>query len=181
MNATDHAMPTVAGSKLVNRGLISGVGVFENKLDNIGIIEVGHADGVGRLQVLDAFLQDDEGVMAFELGGITPGSQFDQLDITAGGTLAGSLDVSLLASYVPTVGDVFRIIEAGTPAQITGTFDETTLPPGDWHVIYGANFVDLRFVAVPEPGSAIAAAVASGAGLLRRRRKPWAFTSSSAR
>jgi uncharacterized protein (TIGR03382 family) len=47
-------------------------------------------------------------------------------------------------------------------------------------VIYGANFVDVRFVDVPEPGSAIAA-LSAGLALLRRRRKARAITSSSAR
>jgi outer membrane autotransporter protein len=44
-----------------------------------------------------------------ELGGTGTG-QFDQLKVTGNVSLAGTLNVSLVGSFVPATGDVFAII-----------------------------------------------------------------------
>jgi len=54
-------------------------------------------------------------------------------------------------------------------SQLAGTFDQTTLPPGEWDVIYGGNYVDLRHV--PEPAGSLAALAAVLAGMIRRGRR----------
>ena len=101
-----------------------------------------------------------------QLRGLLAGLSYDQLFIDDLCTLAGTLDVRLLPGFAPEPGDLFRIIEGSSLAKISGVFDKVLLPYGNdaWDVNYGDNFVELRFVAVPEPAArtmALAACMAA--------------------
>jgi hypothetical protein len=85
-----------------------------------------------------------------ELGGLTPGSQFDRLDAAGTADLGGALNVSLIGGFVPAVGNRFEIISAGT--GVSGGFSTEilpTLPAGsEWEVQHQAETVTL--VVVPD-------------------------------
>lgn len=173
LNWVEHGLPTVRGSKLVNRGRISGTGEFLNPLDNLAAIEVGHAGDIGFIRLSNVFAQSDDGLMAFELAGLAPTTEHDQIDHAQSMALDGTLRVALLGGFQPTPGDVFRIIAGDIDAPIAGTFAATELPPGQWDVIYGPYFVDLRYLAVPEPQAIALVALAVPAiffQAIRRRR-----------
>lgn len=98
-------------------------------------------------------------------------SQYDQLAIVNGSATinGGTIDISVLGSYVPGEGDVFNVLTAG--GGITGTFG---LINGDGYTftqsIVNGNTLQLA-VAVPEPVSISTFGLAIGALLLRRNRK----------
>jgi hypothetical protein len=171
LNLGEHALPTVLGSKLINNGLISGSGIFQNVLENRAELRVGHANDIGTIQLMNAFSQTQDGLMAFDLGGLAPTSEYDQIFHDASMQVDGTLNVSLLGGFNPSVGDTFRIIDGNPLASLTGTFSTTHLPAGNWDVIYGSYFVDLRFSAVPEP-STLAMAAAALACCLALARRP---------
>jgi fibronectin-binding autotransporter adhesin len=60
-----------------------------------------------------------------ELGGTTPGSQFDQLRVTGQLALGGALQVSLINSFAPLAGQTFDILDWG---GLDGTFASINLP-----------------------------------------------------
>ena len=76
---------------------------------------------------------------------------FDQLAVTAGATLGGALNVSLINGFTPAINDVFRILTAGT--AVSGTFASTSLPAlpsgSAWNVNYASNYVELAVVPGP--------------------------------
>jgi hypothetical protein len=83
-----------------------------------------------------------------ELGGTTPGSEYDVLDVGGEASLAGTLDVSLIGGYEPSIGDTFEIIMAA--GGIDGTFDFEFLPELTgllWDVNYDSNKVILEAIA----------------------------------
>ena len=47
-----------------------------------------------------------------QLGGTTAGSEYDQLDVFGSVNTQGTLRVSLLDSYLPTLGSTFDILSA---------------------------------------------------------------------
>jgi T5SS/PEP-CTERM-associated repeat protein len=86
-----------------------------------------------------------------ELAGKIKGAAYDALTIAGAASLSGALNVSLLAGYVPTFGDVFEILTAGD--GIDGTFDSESLPAIGggllFDVIYETQAVKLAVVGTP--------------------------------
>ncbi|HEX2473526.1 MAG TPA: hypothetical protein VHK01_02200, partial [Lacipirellulaceae bacterium] len=91
--------------------------------------------------------------LAIELGGITPGSQFDMLEIGGAAALNGALDVTLINGFTPMPGNSFEILHADD--GIFGVFSDVTLPTLAaglaWDVVY-TNFSVLLQVSSGLPG-----------------------------
>jgi T5SS/PEP-CTERM-associated repeat protein len=89
--------------------------------------------------------------LSMELGGVTPGSEHDVLSVAGSAALDGTLDVSLLGVFLPTLGETFEIITAS--GGVNGTFvtpaaELPALSSGlAWAINYGANNVVLSVVA----------------------------------
>jgi hypothetical protein len=66
------------------------------------------------------------GTMTIELGGINPGTGFDQLTISGTATLGGTLQVNLLDGFMPTPGNSFEFLRA--TGGVSGTFATAILP-----------------------------------------------------
>jgi hypothetical protein len=82
--------------------------------------------GVGTLHIDGAYVQSGTGKLQIELGGTTPGTNYDQLSVTSVASLAGMLNVSLVDGFSPAVGNTFNILDALT---FNGIFSTITLPP----------------------------------------------------
>jgi hypothetical protein len=131
---------------LVLPGYITGTG----SLDQVQLTGT-YAPGFGPATVILGSAEYD-GTLDIEIGGLTAGSDYDQLNHTlaAGAAqLGGTLDVSLLNGFMPQVGDMFDILTAA--GGVTGTFATTILPTlaGDlfWNINYGPNSVELTVAA----------------------------------
>ena len=82
--------------------------------------------GIGVIAVDGAFPVG--GVLEIGIGGPVPGVDFDQFSTTGAATLGGTLNVTLLNSFVPSDGDRFLIIPATGGAS--GQFAELNVPAG---------------------------------------------------
>ncbi|MEO1497014.1 MAG: PEP-CTERM sorting domain-containing protein [Planctomycetota bacterium] len=82
----------------------------------------------------------DQSTTEIELGGLTPGTQSDQITVVDELALDGDLTVSLLPGYTSTLGDTFDLL---TAASISGVFDSITLPAASFELIYSATRVQL--------------------------------------
>jgi len=60
-----------------------------------------------------------------ELGGTTPGTQFDQIHVAQTLSLGGTLQVSLINGFTPALSNTFDILDFGT---LTGNFSSIQLP-----------------------------------------------------
>lgn len=125
-------------------GYVKGVGTMDNVVIT-GTDAPGFSPAaVTRGSVIYA------GSLEIELGGTTPGSEYDQLNHLLGaGTavLGGTLEVQLIDNFVPSVGDTFDVITA--LGGITGTFDTESLPSLGLlalEVLYDTNGVSLAVV-----------------------------------
>jgi hypothetical protein len=64
-----------------------------------------------------------------ELGGITVGSQYDQLHVDGDLSLGGALSVSLINNFNPAAGSSFDILDwSPLPGSLSGTFSLIQLP-----------------------------------------------------
>ncbi len=106
--------------------------------------------------------------LLMEIGGLTPGSQHDQLDI--GGTLGlnGLLDVDLINGFNPASGNVFNILD-GTTSGTFSAFSFPALAPGlSWDTSDLYTVGNLKIV--PEPSTALLLLSSAFSLALRRRR-----------
>ncbi len=106
--------------------------------------------------------------LLLEIGGLVPGSQHDQLDITGTLGLNGLLDIDLINGFNPAYGDTFNVFDGTTTGTFTG-FSFPVLGGGlswDTSALYTAGSLNI----VPEPATVSLLLLAGLGTLLHRRR-----------
>jgi hypothetical protein len=90
--------------------------------------EIAPGASPGKLTIAGNMLIPTSGTVTIELGGPTPGTEYDQLAITGTATVAeGTLNVVLLPTLPDPKGMSFDVV---TFASGTGSFRNFTVPPG---------------------------------------------------
>jgi len=125
--------------------------IFAGTLSNEGSTGAGEVQALGGLQP-----GTSPGTMSFggdltmgpstnleiELGGTTPGAQFDRIDIVGMATLAGTLEVLLVdiggGEFAPTAGESFEILAAS--GGVSGIFDSIIPPPLTGSLLFNVNY-----------------------------------------
>ena len=106
------------GTFAVTGGSLSGVGTVTANVSNSGQINPGNG-GAGTLAIVGTYTQAAGGTLNIELGGLTAGSQHDQLTVSGAATLNGTLNVTLINGFSPAVNDNFIVL---TFASRSGAF-----------------------------------------------------------
>jgi hypothetical protein len=104
--------------QILPAGILQGNGTLDvanTSFTNAGSINPGSA--IGSLSVADAFPQISSGVINIEIGGLTPGVDYDQLQITGNSILGGTLNIGLTNGFRPGGGDSFEILRFGSHSQ----------------------------------------------------------------
>jgi hypothetical protein len=112
-----------------NEGLISGSGTIDvglGTLTNQGTLRPGGAGAAGVLTVQGNVALGATSLLEIELAGTT---QYDRLAASGAVTLGGTVAVSSLSPFTPSVGQSFDFVTAGTAP--TGNFSSSTLPGTD--------------------------------------------------
>jgi hypothetical protein len=111
------------GLTIATNTTLAGDATVESSVTNNGIISPGSSDRApGRIDVAGALVLGGTSQLQVELGGYTPGTDFDFLNVDGPVILNGTLSVRLLDNFLPqmTNGASFTILTSGTP--LTGTF-----------------------------------------------------------
>ncbi len=128
--ATDLASGTIGatGASInISDGSLSGPGTIDGNLTNGGEVDLGTA--AGTLTINGSYIQSAAATLNLKVGGTTAGTQFDQINASGSVTLAGTLDVSLINGFGPSVPEVFPAITA--QAGQSGSFATTSFPSFD--------------------------------------------------
>jgi hypothetical protein len=103
----------------LNAGTLDGAGTLgDNVLDDSTLSVGDSAAKTGQLKVADTYTQGSTGTLDIEINGATLDTKYDQLKVTQGATLSGTLNIAL-GSFTPTVGQKFTIL---TASAVSGTF-----------------------------------------------------------
>ena len=156
----------VAGAVIVNSG---------------GVVAPGNSPG--RLNLGSSLLLPSGATLDIELGGTTPGTQYDQLFLSGLLTLGGNLNVSLVDGFIPTLDFVFEIVGNAGSTATGGIFANApggiyTSDAGIFSVNYAANIdggtipndITLTYRAVPEPSTGALLAFGATVGAFLRPR-----------
>jgi hypothetical protein len=131
-------------------GYVKGLGTFSNVIFS-GTFSPGLSPAI--VPVNNVILSSSNNLV-MELGGLTPGSQHDQLDISGMLGLNGTLDVDLINGFNPSAGDSFHILDGSTVGAFS-SFSFPALAPGlawDTSDLYTTGHLN---VVVPEPAAAL--------------------------
>ncbi len=121
---TDSGGFSLTGGKLFGNGIVAGA-----VHNSTGTITPGDSSTTtGVLTDKGAYTQSSTGTLNVSIGGTTAGTQFDALNSTTA-TLNGTLNVSLIKGFVPTIGQTFKIMnftsETGVFAHCTCAIDSS--------------------------------------------------------
>ncbi len=159
-------------------GQLQGVGRIDGILTVAGMLGPGNSAGV--LEIEGDLEVEEVGMICIEIGGTTAGlNGYDAINgrSISSASLAGTLDVSLINGFTPSVDDEFFVID--NFASVTGRFANTPgnllrFQDGEFRVEYGSSFVRLfqyQAVSVPEPClCSVLTMILISCGLSRHRR-----------
>ena len=143
LNATtiDHT----AGGQFNFTGGSLSVDTVEGDLTNQGgTLSPGSSPGT---TTITGNYDQQTGSLAIELGGLAPGTEYDEVEVLGVATLGGTLEVELINGFTPSEGDMFEIL---TAADVQNTFAIESFPALvdlHWSIDYGATSVVLSVVA----------------------------------
>ncbi len=122
-------------------GTLTGSGVINGNVANSAAVSPGGVANAGTLSVTGSYTQTSGGSLNVAVGGLTAGSQYDQLNVAGTATLGGTLNASLINGFVPPSGQVFNVL---TFASSSGAFSTFNSPQSNGTTV---------FVEVPTPTS----------------------------
>lgn len=102
-------------------GVIKGNGSLTGAVFNSGKVRPGLSSGI--LSISGNYSQQQAGSLYMELGGISPGSQHDQLQISGTTSLNGTLNITTINGFSPSIGQSFTLM---TYASRIGQFSNIT-------------------------------------------------------
>jgi hypothetical protein len=150
----DGVLNTKKGAD-IQGGMLSGTGILNGNLKMAGTMMPG--DPTGTFTLNGNYTQTSGGTLAEQVGWLS-GSNAALFKVNGNATLAGTLALSLLSGYNPTVGDSFMLMTFLGDTGIFGTITGIDLGNGLFlDVIYDPHDVRVEVdpVGTPEPSSSI--------------------------
>ncbi len=126
----------------IQGGVLGGVGTISASVNNSGTVSPGASPGL--LSITGNYTQSATGTLDIEVGGLSPGTTYDQFAVSGTATLAGLLRVRLINDYIPATGVVYRLVNYGS---VSGSFSEIQglfpTPEVRWVAVYKPTGLDL--------------------------------------
>ncbi len=141
---TNQPSGTVRGGNTLD---VTGVTYVDN-----GSTRPGSSPGILTIQPNDT--RGVTSALHIEIGGYTPGTSYDRLNVPGQVDLNGTLNISLIDGFVPSLGDSFAIVTAGTRSGEFSILSGIQITPTlAFQVKYKPDRVDL-IAGVPPPDNA---------------------------
>lgn len=130
---------SASGADIASGGTLAGTGSLAGAVANRGVVAPASTN-VGTLMASNAYVQSASGTLQIQLAS----NAQDRLAVSGIAALGGTLQVSLLGSFIPATGTAFTVLTAGS---VSGGFAVTNLPAlpthRSWTVTYTATSVVL--------------------------------------
>ena len=126
---TNRAGGTLTGGGLLmlDRSTLAGTGTIGGNVE-AWESTISPGSPVGILRIEGSYYQDAFSEVNIDLGGATPGTGYDRLEVTGEAYFdGGSLNVSLINGYQPGTCDQFNVVGYGSWQQLFQVIDQPTL------------------------------------------------------
>ena len=142
---------TVGTLNVLAGGTLTGTGTIIGNLNNsAGTVSPGASPGI--ITITGNYVQGASGTLAMQIGGLTAGSGYDQLVVGGTTSLAGTLNASLIGTFVPPPGSTYTFVQGSGP--LSGTFTTVNQPAGAlFNTFYGPT--TFEFIAVGGGGGVV--------------------------
>jgi T5SS/PEP-CTERM-associated repeat protein len=136
-------------------GLLSGDGtIIGDVVVDGGTVSPGASPGA--LHITGNYHQLPDSLLSLQIGGTTPGAEFDQLLVSGDLVLEGMVQVAFIDGFVPHVGDTFSLLSAGGNFVPPAMLDFLNAPTAfDFSTTITDGVLSVTVNAVPEPSTAI--------------------------
>ncbi|WP_221029599.1 autotransporter-associated beta strand repeat-containing protein [Actomonas aquatica] len=142
-------------------------------LNFAGTLAPGNSPGI--ITVDGNLVLNSAAIVAMELAGSggMAGTDFDQIIVNGDLTLGGTLQLTLLNDYTPSIGQSFQLFTASSIGGTFANYDLPTIAGATWNTSYLAQTGAISLSAVPEPGTyaALAGLAMLGYAAWRKRRR----------
>ncbi len=138
------------GTFTLSGGILSGYGTVNANIANAEQVIAGGTGAAGVLTINGDYTQTPSGSLDVEIGGTAAGTQYDQLEVTGQAALAGTLSISLLTGFSPTLGQTFTIASAN---PLSGTFTNVDESAVTGPVAFQPTYTGTSVVLVAEESS----------------------------
>jgi fibronectin-binding autotransporter adhesin len=110
----------------ITGGTLLGAGTLHGNTSNSASISAGDAGKAGLLTITGTYTQLASGSLNVNVGGTTVGTLYSQVKISGKASLGGTLAVTLVNSFTPTIGQTFTVLTAAGGLGGT-TFSNSTI------------------------------------------------------
>lgn len=126
--------------------IVKGSGSFggSNSFDNNNNFLPGNTSTAGCFQFNSGYSNisgSPTPVTLIEIGGTTPCTQHDKINVTGTANLAGTLSISLINGFTPTAGQTYTVLEATNRVGTYSTVNYPTVSGINWTISYTSNAV----------------------------------------
>ncbi len=110
---------------IYNGGRLNGTGTVQGSVRNNGAV-FAPGSSPGMVVINGNYTQTGGGTLQMEIGGVTAGTQYDQLVISGTATLDGTLNIEQFNGFVPVGGNSFQLLKylvaSGNFASVNNLF-----------------------------------------------------------
>ena len=121
-----------AALNITNGAAVQVAGSFNGNVINQGSLST--ANGPTTISITGNYTENSSAILNLQVGG--PAS-FDQLSVSGTATLAGTLNVTLLNSFLPDPSESFAIVSAGTRS---GTYAAVNIPNYGGRALFSTSY-----------------------------------------
>jgi hypothetical protein len=128
----------------VGAGNLFGKGKISATITSSGSVTPGDSPTKPGILSLSTYTQNSTGILNISIGGTTLGTQYSQLAVANGVSLAGTLNLKLINGFVPAIGNTFTILTGSAISNKFTTVNGQIINSGEcFQVTYGGTSVTL--------------------------------------
>jgi hypothetical protein len=143
----DGVLTVAVGNVSLQGGKLFGTGTVAASVNSKASVTAGDTPTKAGMLSVSTYTQQSTGSLNVQIGGLTAGTQYSQLAVGNGVSLNGTLNIKVINSFIPAIGNTFIILTGNPVGGKFSTVNGTTITTGGhFSVTYNPTNVTLTVV-----------------------------------